>query len=83
MRITVPVKDEQVLRTSIRGYFDIADENDEFQFPIATITRRADTVIAEGNEGEYTDSDIRGLYRAIDASFSRDVWEARYPELLP
>lgn len=83
MKITAPLKDEEVLRRSIRGYFDIEDENEEFQFPVATIRKDGDRVIAEGNEGEYTDSDIRGLYHAIDASFPRDAWEAKFPELLP
>ena len=83
MRITVPIKDEEVLRRSIRGYFDIADECTELQFPVATIRKEDDRVIAEGNEGEYPDSDIRGLYHAIDASFPRDAWEAKFPELLP
>lgn len=82
MKVTAPLKDEEVLRRSIRGYFGIADEcNDQ---PSARISHDSTTVTLEANENDLGfEQDIRNLYANICGAFPATAWEAKFPELLP
>lgn len=82
MKITAPLKDEEALRRSIRGYFGISDEcNDQ---PSARISRAGATVTVEANESDLGfEQHIRGIYANICEAFPANAWEANFPELLP